>query len=178
MVYYDDMYHPTNCDDDSIAASDAFSVVSWLSYNRKKSNDEKREARMADKGYYFYKKLHNNRRLKIEMYDSGTSLGSRIRDPVTGSRLYERVGSSAEKDFFKVRWCGLNRQRPVTLFYDSPENYERHHRTTLSDDIKQKWWNEHRSVERPRPIVDDLEETTNKMVIEGTTEEVAVTVVH
>jgi len=177
-MYYDDMYHPTNRDDESVG-SDAFTANSWLSYgDRQRVRKEQNEAKMADKGYYYYRKWHNQRPLKVEMYDSGNSLGYRIRDPVTGARLSARVGSKAEKEFFKVRWCGLNSRDPVTLYYDSPEHYERHHRSSLSNDIKEKWWREHRSVERPNPVRGEAEEAMDKIVVPGTAEEVAVTVVH
>lgn len=173
------MYHPTNRDDESVAGSDAFSANSWLSHgDRQRMRKEQNEAKMTDKGYYYYyKKFHNQRPLKVEMYDSGNSLGCRIRDPATGARLSARVGSKAEKEFFKVRWCGLNRNNPVTLFYDSPEHYEKHHRSSLPDNVKEKWWREHRTTERPSPVRGSAEEVTNTVVLPGTCEEVAVTLV-
>ena len=157
-------YHPAIHDDESVF-SDMFSANSQFSYNaHQRFRKEQNDAKLEDKGYHcYYKKIYNNRPLKVEMYDSGNSLGYRIRDPTTGARLSSKIGSKSEKDFFKVRWCGLNRNNPVTLFYDSPEHFERHHKTSLHESIKEKWWKEHRiaTVEIPE-----------------TNEEVLVTVVH
>jgi len=150
-MYYEDMYHPVNRDDESIN-SDIFSASSMFSRaadRHRGTNKEQHEMKMLDKGYYYYyKKVHNQKPLKIELYDSGNALGYRIRDPITGAKLYARIGSKSEKEFFKVRWCSLNRTNPVTLFYDSPEQYEKHHRTSLPDVVKEKWWNEHRGLEQ------------------------------
>ena len=171
------MYHPTNRDDESVSSGD-FTEVSWLSYNKnKQARKEKNEAKMADKGYYYYRKWHNQKPIKVEMYDSGNSLGYRMRDPITGSRLKDRIGSKSEFDYFKVRYCGLNPYNPVTLFYDSPEHYERHHRTTLSEDVKEKWWREHRSTENPSPVIGD-HDGKDTIVLPGTVVQVPVTVVH
>lgn len=178
MYYQDDMYHPTNRDDESVTSAD-FSANSWLSRGEiKRARKEHHEAKMADKGYYYYRKWHNQRSIKVEMYDSGNALGSRIRDPMTGARLKDRIGSKGELDYFKVRYCGLNSYNPVTLFYDSPEHYERHHRATLSDDIKEKWWRAHRTAENPSPVVGGVDVAVDTVVLPGTAEQVAVTVIH
>jgi hypothetical protein len=173
-MYYDDIYHPNNSDDDSISNTD-YTVGSHLSVSaNKRIRNEMEEAKKADKGYYYYKKYVNNRLTKIEMYDSGLMLGSRIRDPITGSRLNVRLGSKDELSFFKVRWCGTGRASPVTLYYDCPEHFERHHKTTLSTDIKEKWHREHRMVDVSVPTMMDSETA----IVPGVFEPVKVTVVH
>jgi len=166
--------------DMSDTESDIYSLDSWQSNKQTKlSRKEQHKAKMMDKGYYYYysKSNNNQRPYKIEMYDSGNSLGYRIRDPMTGARMNARVGSKEELGYFKVRYCGLNPYNPVTLFYDCPEHYERHHKTTLSDEIKEKWWRENRSMERPTPLSDENKDMSS-IVIPGTCEEVPVTVIH
>jgi hypothetical protein len=50
------------------------------------------------------------------------------------------VGSVNEHLFFKVGLAtGELGNNGGALFFDSPEQYERHMKTTVSQDIKQKW---------------------------------------
>lgn len=174
-MYYDDINHGYDDDDDN----NSYFTDAWSDYDKNnRVKGKPNETKMADKGYYYYRKWYNQKPLKVEMYDSGNSLGYRIRCPLTGSRLSARVGSNSEKDFFKVRWCGLNRLTPVTLYYDSPEQYERHHKTSLPVTIKEKWWREHRTTDRPHPILgDSVAEGGATVVLPGSCQEVAVTVV-
>ncbi|NDA99117.1 MAG: hypothetical protein EBY31_07950, partial [Flavobacteriia bacterium] len=114
------------------------SIVSFDSRTssvRKKQNKAVDEIKKADKGYHCVKCIVNHRTIKVEVYDSGTTIGNKIRDPIYGNRLPAKVGSKDENLFFKVRMAGLNTTThggPVTLFYDSPEHYERHFKTHLS----------------------------------------------
>lgn len=82
-----------------------------------------------------------HKRMIIEQYGSG-STGSPIRNAVTGVRYNFTVGSSHEDLFFKViDSTGRNgRREPLMLYYDSPEQYENHQFTTVSSEIKQKWY--------------------------------------
>jgi len=101
------------------------------------------DMKKADKGYYSWtrpasglKKSH-----KIEAYSSG-DVGSRIRDPITGDRYRNYlVGSRNEDLFFKVRMCTgeFGGREGPTLFYSSPEEYERHTRSVVSEEIKNRW---------------------------------------
>ncbi len=81
-------------------------------------------------------------RITIENYGSG-SHGTFIRNAVTGARYNIIVGSNEEDILFKVNEAsGRNgRREPLMLYYDSPEQYENHHFTTVSLDVKQKWYN-------------------------------------
>ena len=102
----------------------------------------------ADSRYEKYKFPFNNtwrdgryyKNVVVENYGSGQQ-GSRIRNAVTGQRYPYLVGSINEDLFFKVSEAtGRNgRKHTLTLFYDSPEQYENHHFTILSQDIKNRW---------------------------------------
>jgi hypothetical protein len=76
----------------------------------------------------------------VEHYGSGQQ-GSRIRNAVTGQSYPYVVGSSNEDLFFKVSEAtGRNgRKHTLTLFYDSPEQYENEHFTSVSQVIKDRW---------------------------------------
>ena len=148
-MYYDDIYHPANEDNQSVNNCSVISFDSRTSSVRKKQNKAVDETKKADKGYHCVKYIENHRLYKVEVYDSGTTIGNKIRDPIYGNRLPAKVGSKDEYLFFKVRMAGLNTTNdssPVTLFYDSPEHYERHFKTTLSVATKQKWEKEHVKV--------------------------------
>lgn len=76
----------------------------------------------------------------IENFGSGMH-GSRIRNAVTGVYYDYYVGSSDEDFLFKVvDSTGRNgNQEPIMLYYDTPEQYERHHYTSVSTQVKQNW---------------------------------------
>jgi hypothetical protein len=80
------------------------------------------------------------KRVTIENYGSG-SLGSLVRNAVTGDKYNIVVGSADEDLLFKViEASGRNgRKEPLMLYYDSPEQYENHQFVVISEDIKQKW---------------------------------------
>ena len=60
---------------------------------------------------------------------------------MTGQRSNYRLGQSQQDLFFKVADAThFTGHGPHTLFYDNPEEYERHFMTSLSSNIKQKWY--------------------------------------
>ena len=85
--------------------------------------------------------LINNRNKKIELgvYGSG-SHESQIRNAETGEYYKYKVGTMDEDLFFKVMIStGEVPSGPLTLFYDSPEHYERHHCVFLDNFTKKHW---------------------------------------
>ena len=78
--------------------------------------------------------------ITVELYGSGQS-GSRIRNAVTGQRYPYLVGSTDEDLLFKVSDATgrYGRKHPLTLFYDSPEQYENQNVTFISQDVKAAW---------------------------------------
>ena len=76
----------------------------------------------------------------MEYYSSGI-IGSTITSATTGIKYQEyNVGGKCEDLFFKVSIStGENKGNPVTLFYDSPEQFEKHQFVQLSNEVKQKW---------------------------------------
>ena len=81
-----------------------------------------------------------NTRITIKNYGSG-SQGTRIVNAVTGNKYNIKVGSAKENLLFKViDATGFNgRKEPLMLYYDSPEQYENHYFTNVSQDTKQQW---------------------------------------
>jgi len=140
MSYENNVQQVNASDDQSVVSESIYTMGSRTSSVKKHQRKVTDEMKRSDKGYCCYQSgRKSEKQSKIEMFDSGTCIGNRIRDPTTGARLPYRVGSKAEYSFFKVRISGLRSSEPITLFYDSPEQYERHHKNTLSNEIKEKW---------------------------------------
>jgi hypothetical protein len=80
------------------------------------------------------------KRITIKNFGSGGQ-GTRIINAVTGNKYNIKVGSAEENMFFKVTdSTGFNgRNEPLMLYYDSPEQYENHYFTNVSQDTKQQW---------------------------------------
>lgn len=82
-----------------------------------------------------------NKRVKVEFHETTLTPNRFIKNAVTGViEAPFRVGSADEDLFFSVMLstgeCG---QTPPCLFYDSPEQYERHFFTSVSDEAKLRW---------------------------------------
>jgi hypothetical protein len=124
---------------------------------RVQQKKELQELKKRDPGYHQLKRLNPNydpndgvfnhktkkfetnqpKHVYIEIYGSGTQ----IRMASTGSYTRFLVGSVDEDNYFKVGIstgeCG---QESVTLFYNSPEEYENHHHTLLDQETKERWY--------------------------------------
>jgi len=150
MSYEDDYYtDPTAMDNDDFMPfnphEDAESDYSSVSTNRKKQRKYRDELNNIDKGYHKLKRSVNFKRTDIEVYSTGGLPGTMIRDAVTGARYKEyRVGSRNEHLFFKVALAtgelGIN---GGSLFFDSPEQFERHFKNIsfVSQVDKERWTN-------------------------------------
>jgi hypothetical protein len=129
MEYYDNRFHPTETNDFDSANGSAIEKL-----------------KSVDRGYTFVYRMVERKNgkiknTKIDIYASG-DFGCNIRDAVTGSYHSEKVGSYAEQLFFKVGLStGESRSKngSSTLFFLSPEQYEKHLLTTVSQTIKNEW---------------------------------------
>jgi hypothetical protein len=97
-------------------------------------------------GYVYRYRINNNgieKRVKIDCYSSSDT-GTYIRNAETGQYYKYKVGSKDEDRLFKLSLStGVLKTTNGSsiLFYDSPEQYERHLSDILSDEIKEKWMN-------------------------------------
>jgi hypothetical protein len=96
------------------------------------NTDKSRDPKANMKAYY---------NKKITIYSTRHTPRSNIRDPVYGTFTKDKVGTKDEYKYFKVRMADFATEdrTPLTLFYDSPEGYEKHQHTRVSMDIKNKW---------------------------------------
>ena len=92
-----------------------------------------------------FKKLNKSCHLlrlknKDIMVYATSSQGSDIKNAETGEFLKSVVGTLDENLFFKVSIStGENESGPLTLFYNSPSHYEKHHGVILSEESKFRW---------------------------------------
>jgi hypothetical protein len=147
MSYDDDYFHPNNdilVSDNYISHTDDFSVVSDSITLNSETNKKRKimdDYKKLDKNYHKIYRIFNNKRKEIELYTSPMSCGLPIRDAITGSRYPNyKVGSKYEDLFFKTRLAtGEFGDDQGCLFFDTPEQFERHMKIILSQDIKEKW---------------------------------------
>jgi len=93
----------------------------------------------------------------IGIYETPLFPGATIRNAVTGfHEMGNKVGSSKESQFFKVSLasCDDGRREPRILFFDTPEQYERHFHCSLPTDSKRRW-----NERRFSSLVNDAEKT-------------------
>ena len=135
-MYYDDLLETAVNDESSVEfklrQKEAADALKRLDKNYEKYSIPF-NGHWTDGKYY--------KRITIENYGSGSS-GTLIRNAVTGARYNITVGSSDEDILFKVcESTGRDgRKDPLMLYYDTPEQFENHHFTTISPVIKQKWY--------------------------------------
>jgi hypothetical protein len=85
---------------------------------------------------------NTTKRVRIEYYHTRFQIGRDIRNAVSGMReVGMKVGSRDEDLFFKVTMAtGENGNRePHFLYYDNPEQWERHFYTTYPIEKKTEW---------------------------------------
>lgn len=98
-------------------------------------------------GYIKYYTLKKNKNIKIECFSTSCNPGSYILCPYSGIRSNDRVGSRDESFYFKARMPVISSgNEPITLYYDSPEAFEKHHLVTLSNNIKESWKNKRKNL--------------------------------
>jgi len=126
---YDDRYTPLEAND-------------YDDSNHNQQNALKK-VQSLNRGYHKITKnivLNNkNKNIEIGVYGSG-SHESPIRNAETGEYYKYKVGTMNEDLFFKVMIStGEVQSGPLTLFYDSPEHYERHQYLELDGLTKKRW---------------------------------------
>lgn len=130
MIYEDDHFHPA-VDDSSINNKDTLANIKKL-----------------DKGYHKIQRKMNKvwvdgkyyKNISIEFYACGDN-GARIRNAITGYRTNSKIGSSDEDSFFKVKLVNGDCKKGIGhLYYDTPEQYEKHQYCIINSKIKEAWY--------------------------------------
>jgi len=110
--------------------------VSHPSYSR---SIHKRQPRVPYQ--HVLKRVINGKTARITVFETNLTLHSTIRNAITGT-IYPglRVGTRDEHQFFSVVLAtGELGQNSVALFFETPEQYERHFYTTVNQTVKSEW---------------------------------------
>ena len=150
-MYYDDPYDPNlpndydedygestynQIDSNSISDEDDDTLDSQK-LRKKKFEDLKN----IDRGYVKARINAGHNKITVEYYKTTNTLGTKIRNALMGIYENYRVGRKDEDLFFKVVSTVVKDSNGEShlLFYDSPEQYEKHFQCEVSDKIKRKW---------------------------------------
>jgi hypothetical protein len=101
------------------------------------------ELKKMDKGYNKTYRYNGKKRVAVEFYTTNITPGHMIRNAITGVHQTKfLVGSRCEDLFYKVaNSCDVCSNDQHIMFFDSPEQYERHFHTTVSQPCKEEWLN-------------------------------------
>jgi hypothetical protein len=118
---------------------DGSSISSRSEYKKRQKALE--EYKKLDKGYHKLSRVSGGERFSVPLYTTSYCPGIRIRNAVSG--IYEdglRTGCKDEDLFFVVILAtGETGPTPPHLYYDNPEQYERHFRCVIPQDAKDRW---------------------------------------
>jgi hypothetical protein len=120
MLYEEDHFHPNNNEDRVFEDSKKKVKANLNMYFDAPDNYEcKISSRI------------NGNKKSIKCYKSV----GRIRNAITGVLYDDKVGSSSEDLYFKVKYSSVE----GVFFYDGPQDFERHMFLSLDPEIKSKW---------------------------------------
>lgn len=144
---YAEEYLPDDADvdfDNTDVSIDETSSMDTEERDRKKNAERYKQ---LDSGYYSFKLIEVDfdgkvRRRKVSVYASPSQ--GFIRNAPTGIHEEHRTGTKYEDLYFTVKDVSLcskttENKEPKKLFYRCPEEFERHQRVQLSQEVKEKW---------------------------------------
>jgi len=127
----------------SIPDFDDATTAYSISSNAKRQIKMMEELKKMDKGYNKTYRYNGKKRVAVEFYTTNITPGHMIRNAITGVHQNKfLVGSRCEDLFYKVaNSCDVCSNDQHIMFFDSPEQYERHFHTTVSQPCKEEWLN-------------------------------------
>lgn len=151
-------------DDDSLYMNSISDYSSVEIRNDKFNNNmfkNKNDTNIMVKGYHRVFRKVNNKKIPIYLHTTRYTPGSKIRNAISGFGDRNIVVGRNENLFFKVGMCtGELGKDPygTHLYYDSPEQYEKHFHTYIDKKTKDLWWVKYRSLQQ---IIDNELENKN-----------------
>lgn len=118
--------------------------ISEVSVNTLSNN--KKYKKIVNNNFNKFTKIVNGKIVKIGFYETNITPGSYIRNAITGNiygNIHDKilVGSYVEDLFFKV--CNTTietgKRSPIFMFFNSPNEFEKHFKCKISDEVKEKW---------------------------------------
>lgn len=144
---YNDVY----MEDDISISTGSYTVTSDKKKRLKALEDIKR----LDKGYNKVFRYKNRKQYSVEYYATSINPGKKIRNAINGAYTNCIVGSFDEDLFFKIRLLTDKCDEDLTtLYYDSPEQYEKHFNDIIDDVTKEKWKNKYADEIHKRQMAD------------------------
>jgi hypothetical protein len=144
---YDYDYNQEFCDDETYGEMGTTTTLDNMSVTSSVRRQHKviYNIKCLDTGFHKVKRRVDNKIVKIEYYHSNITPGSSIRNAITGNYSQYKVGSCAECLFFKVTNATADEKnkQPFVMFFESPSQYERHFKCTVSQDTKETWQRKH-----------------------------------
>jgi hypothetical protein len=103
---------------------------------------------ITDPGFHRVIRKKKNKSFSLEYYETKNVPNTRMRNAITGFRYLDddpkfkhMVGTKQENILFKVQISnGETKSGSVLLFYDSPEQFERHQHQDLNTEVKKRWF--------------------------------------
>ena len=128
MLYEEDMFHPLNPESQIM---DNNIVKKFMVSSTKK-------------GFYSLKRKVNNNKVNVDVYASG-GLGTNIRNAISGEYYHGyKIGTKKEDLFYKASVStGETGNEAVVLFFENPEQYERHFYTQVDVADKERWYSKY-----------------------------------
>jgi hypothetical protein len=155
MYYEDDIYGPNYVEDQHYHEDDAPSLADTVNTHSKKQRKLWEDSKKSDPGFIKIKRKVGYNTFEVDAYISSSNPGVTIRDAITGAKFQGyKVGSSREYELFKVRDTTCKTDKIVTLFFETPEAYERHMKCTVSTEIKSQWADRYAKIQRQRVKLD------------------------
>jgi hypothetical protein len=107
------------------------------------------------------------KRVAIELYTCSDTPGRMIRSAIGGSyHSNYRVGKTDEYIFFKVGMCtGECRGESNTMYFDTPEQYEKTFNLELSQDVKENWYARFNAERKYREELSALESSRGSVAV-------------
>ena len=134
-MYNEEYFNESDETNTTISNSDS-STMNSIKYEKNRIN---KEFKRLDKGYRKIKK-NISRNTTIELYYTSIMPDSNIRNAISGERTKLRVGRKLEESlFFSVCFStGELAHGPYILFYNSPEQYEKHQNINGTKNIRRQ----------------------------------------
>jgi hypothetical protein len=112
----------------------------YQAYDRFSESSRKRISDISslESGFHRTKENRKGGIVKIDFYETKQRQGATLRSAISGAYYQDcKYGSLDEDLFFKVRNVSAKESR--VLFYENPEQFERHFKTTLPNKAKEIW---------------------------------------
>ena len=129
-MYEDDHYHPNNIENDNL---------------NKFSNIKKMNKHFHYKYIKYLDSKGKTKKRRIEFYNTAETMGNQIRNAIDG-QIYPNMltGTKCEDLFFKIRIFvkddNEEKEKGYTLFYNGPEEFEKHQNISLDISKKNNWY--------------------------------------